>query len=197
MLKKLRLSSQRGAMFGLDARIALAIIGALSLVTGTTMFMTIPQVQSKSLVKDIEAYKTAVEGMQYDLRQSIHSAVTTGGVLNTKAFQALNDPTLLVAAAQPRWLGPYLKARQGDASTHENYGQMHLIRAEKEDPTDETCAPCFYWLQIDDAPVNTFNEVNQLIDGTEATPQVSGKARFAAAAGVDPDRLYVRLGKTL
>ncbi len=31
--------SQRGAMFGLDARIALAIFGGLSIVTGASLYM--------------------------------------------------------------------------------------------------------------------------------------------------------------
>ena len=186
--------SQRGAMFGLDARIAMAIIAALSLVGGMTMFTTSAEVKAKALVKDIESYKAAIEGLQYDLKSSIHSQVTAAGVLNDKAFAALNDKTMLVAAAQNHWLGPYLKGRTGDITVHENYGQMHLIRASKDDYTDGTCT-CYYWLQIDDVPQEAFTEVDTIIDGgAEATPATLGLVRWASGT---PDILYVRLGKSL
>lgn len=191
-------ASQKGAMFGLDARVALAILGALALIVGLSIFSTIPKVQARGLIKDIESYKAAIEGMQYDLRQGIGDVITTGGTQEIKRFQALNDRTMVQTSAQPRWLGPYVRSRSADASVHENYGQMYLVIAEHGDYTATGCSFCAYWLRIDDVPQETFTVVNQELDGDgELTPQTLGRAQWAAAAGPLPDRLYVRLGNSL
>lgn len=198
MLFNTGMKSQRGAMFGLDARIAMAIFGALALVVGVSVFMTIPQIQAKSLVQDIATYRAAVEGMQYDVRQSISDIITGGGDADIKRFQALNDRGVLIASAQNSWMGPYIRSRTNDSTIHENFGQMYLIEADTTDYTVTACSFCSYWLRIDDVPQNTFNIVNDEIDGAgEASAATSGKVRWAADNGVDPDRLYVRLANVL
>lgn len=189
---------QRGAMFGLDARIAVTIFAALAVILGITVFMTVPQVQARSLVQDIRTYQTAVEGMQYDVRQDITDIITTGGDADIKRFQALNDRTVVRTGAQPKWMGPYLNSRSAEATVHENYGQLYLIVADRADYTATGCADCFYWLRIDDVPEDTFTIVNGEFDGEgEAAPATNGKVRWAADDGSNPDRLYVRLANVL
>lgn len=192
------LKSQRGAMFGLDARLAMVIFGSLAVIVGMTVFMTVPKIQAKSLVQDIASYKAAVEGMQYDVRDSVSNIITTGGSADIKRFQALNDRSVVEAADQPRWMGPYLQSRTSDATVHENFGQMYLIEAARDDYTTIACADCFYWLRIDDVPENAYIIVNNELDGEgEASPATSGKVRWEADDGLNPDRLYVRLANVL
>lgn len=190
--------NQRGAMFGLDARVAIAIFGSLGLVVGITIATTIPSVQAQSLVQDIASYRAAVEGMQYDVRQPISQIITAGGDADIKKFEALNDRSVVQAFAQPRWMGPYIQSRTADAAVHENYGQMYLIEADTTDYTVTGCSFCSYWLRIDGVPLNAFNIVNDEIDGEgEASPATNGKVRWQAAGGGNPDRLYVRLANVL
>ena len=200
MLKNylMNLQSQRGAMFGLDARVVMVIFGALALIVGTTIFMTVPQIQAQSLVRDIASYQSAVEGMQYDVSAPIGEIITTGGLADIKRFQALNDRTVVQAADQPRWMGPYLQSRTSDSTVHENYGQMYLIEAARDDYTSLTCGSCFYWLRIDEVPENAFTIVNDKFDGSgEASPATNGKVRWLADDGTNPDRLFVRLARAL
>ncbi len=185
-------NTQRGALFGIDARIAMAILGALALISGSTMHLMIPEIKAKNLIKGIEVYKASVEGMQYDLKRDIPSVITATGDLQIKSFQALNDVTQIQVPFRVNWLGPYLKSQQSDASVHKDYGQMHLIRAEQNDFTDLVCTSCFYWLQIDNVPQEAFSIVNDNSDGVgEGAPTTQGRARWVA------NTLYVRLGRSL
>lgn len=192
-----KLLSQRGAMFGIDARIAIAIVGALSLVGGATMVMTSADVKSKALIKDYEAYKAAIEGMQYDLKKDIYAALTSGGVASEKAMQALNDKTVLKAADQNHWLGPYLKGRQADVTKHENYGMILLHKGTKTDPGDSSCNPCYYWLKIEDVPFKDFENINDMVDGTEGSPTTTGRVMWRGEDGSNPDRIFFMITKTL
>lgn len=196
------LGSQRGAMFGLDARISLAIIAALSLVGGMTMFTTSSEVKAKALVKDIEAYKAAIDGMQYDMKTSLNDIVTppTGSeTLYEKVFMALNDKSLLKAQYQPRWLGPYIKTRMGgDITQTENYGKVQYFQAVRTSPLNLSCGgSCFNWIVIFDVPQKDFLVVNQIMDGDEATPASSGRVWWRADNGTTPDMLAVLIGKSL
>ena len=189
--------SQRGAMFGLDARIAMAIIGALSLVGGTTMFMTSADVKAKALAKDLEAYKAAVDSMEYDLKARLTSTINPP-VDNQSVIFALNDKSYLLPGYQPNWLGPYIKSRQGDMSKHENYGDVGFFLAAKDDPFG-ACNPCFKWLYITDVPQKDFLIVNQIFDGDEASPETTGRVWWATSgfSGTITNPLALQIGKSL
>ncbi len=193
--------SQRGAMFGLDARIAMAIIGALSLVGGATMFTTSSEVKAKALIKDFEAYKAAVEGMQYDIKRDIYTSVVTGVEhAALRAFASLNDVTMLEPAYRTHWLGPYLKGRQDDITMHENYGQLWLHKGSATDPGAASgCgALCFYWIKVEDVPEKDFMVINDQIDGVgEANPDTSGQVLWRPDNGTNPERIFYKVGKTL
>ena len=192
MNANLQFYGQKGAMFGLDTRVALAILGALALVVGISLSQTIPEIQARGLVRDIAAYKAAVEGMQYDLKQNISDVITSGGNADIKRFQALNDRNVIQSFAQPTWLGPYIRSRHADASIHENYGQIYLIVAERTDYAITGCSFCSYWLRIDGVPQTAFNVVNKEFDGAgETNAENTGLARYTA------NSLYVRLGNAL
>ena len=193
------LKSQRGAMFGLDARIAMAIVGALSLVGGMAMTMTSSEVKAKALLKDLETYKAAVQSLQYDLKTNLQDAVTTGSEA-IKAFQALNDSSVLQAAHQTKWLGPYLKIRTDDPTIHENYGAMRLqIGTDTNVSAASTCgSSCFYWMRVDEVPYIDFMEINDIVDGAgEASPDTSGRVQWRADTGTFPARIFFQSGKVV
>ena len=190
-----KILSQRGAMFGLDARIALAIIAALSLVGGVTMFTTSSEIHAKSLVKDLEAYKTAINSMQYDFKARPTAAITVAGDTQ-KVIRALQDKTEVDAAYQPRWLGPYLKARTNDISKHEYYGDIQYFIIPSG---DFGCVPNFCnFLGVEEVPYKDFLVANTLIDGPdEGTPETEGRLRWAATYNSYENLIGYNLGRAL
>ena len=192
------LKSQRGAMFGLDARIAMAIIAALSLVGGIALTMTVSDVKAKALMKDLESYKAAVEALQYDVKANIQTITTS--VTSVDAFRVLNDSSLLLPAYQAKWYGPYLKVRTNDAGTNENYGDMRLqVGTQTNVSAAGSCgSACYYWIRVDDVPYNDFMVVNEILDGAnETNPDTSGRLQWRADNGGAPDRIFYMSGRVV
>ena len=190
------LPRQRGAMFGLDARIALAIMAILSIVAGMTVVLSITDIRGKALSKELVLYKTAFESMQYDLKTGIYDAVNSGADMDTRSFAALYDRSEIKTAYQPKWLGPYVKR---ESTIHPEYGQMYLLLATQTDPTDTVCgSSCYYWIRIDGVSQAVFNHTNDAIDGTaEASPESEGKVMWAYDNVNDINILYYRFSRSL
>ena len=74
------LSTQKGAMFGLDARIALAIFGGLSVITGAVLYKVIQQVKVTSAVATLNELSKAVESYMLDTGQDLPQYLTSQGV---------------------------------------------------------------------------------------------------------------------
>ncbi len=66
----------KGAMFGLDSRIALAIFGALSVISGAALFKTIEQLQ---ITKDIMYLAERAKAFESFYIDTAHSEVSTSG----------------------------------------------------------------------------------------------------------------------
>lgn len=182
-------------MFGLDARIALAIMAALGIVAGASMVQILKDRRVDNLLFEQERYTTAIEAMQEDIETHIHNSLTTSNDAN--AFLALTDGTLLTAALQPQWLGPYVPEIY--STNHLEYGVYSL--AQREVLIANTCSDaerrarqCYYWLTISLVPINTVTELNASIDGTaEATPQSEGNIQWDTITATNA-RVYMRLG---
>jgi type II secretory pathway pseudopilin PulG len=90
---------KQGAMFGLDARIALAIFGALSVISGAALYSAIAQSKATSMLYDLREIGKAVEAYYLD----------TGEIpvlINARDIKLweLNENIANVA----NWNGPYL-----------------------------------------------------------------------------------------
>jgi type II secretory pathway pseudopilin PulG len=88
---------KRGAMFGLDARIALAIFGALSVISGAALYSAIKQSKVTAFLTDITELAKAFEAYYLDVGAEL----------------ALTDPinyeaAELVTSSKPGWKGPYI-----------------------------------------------------------------------------------------
>lgn len=102
--------AKKAAMFGLDARIALAIFGALSVITGAALFSAIGNAKATALLTEMQEVGKAFE--QYYLDTGLYlppfSTVTTENnyyalqtrelVENTKNYKNWNGPYLSYAA---------------------------------------------------------------------------------------------------
>jgi len=186
--------NQKGAMFGLDARISMLIFGILSGIAGVGITMTTKDVTAGALTEELNQYAKAIEGIHKDLKLDLHTALnSTGtGAADQDAIIALYDNSVLTNSA--RWLGPYVRTHK---TKHSQYGEM-LLSKKKADHTVDCDATdlCYIWLQIADVPIGVTLDINENFDGDgEATPETLGRLQYSGAG--DPVTVWFRIAKAL
>lgn len=194
MIKSCFLDKQKGAMFGLDARIALVIITGLSVVAGASMIQILSDRRMDTLLFEQDKYGSAVAAIQEDLKTNIHDSLTTSNDEN--AYLALVDSSLLTTAAQNNWLGPYLKDYY--SNNHKQYGVMTLARENTDisgscSAAEITGRECFYYLTISQVPQDVIDKLNTALDGSEGSPGTQGNVQWDSISG-STARVYMRLG---
>ena len=143
--------TQRGAMFGLDARIALAIFGGLSVITGAALYNAIGQTTTTALVAELDNI-----GKGY-INYVLDTGVDTTTIANLK--------TDTVAG----WNGPYIALQ--DATDHPRYGALALVQQSDAAWTDGTpvaCSGtnCWVWLTLTLVDNRLADNMDNSIDGT-------------------------------
>ena len=113
---------KKGAMFGLDARIALAIFGALSVISGAALYSAIQQSKVISLVAEFNEIQKAYESYYVDVgtQPGVHATV-----LEVIDFRELVEST------KTGWKGPYLGYNINSFNSNyeyptSNYGTLAL-----------------------------------------------------------------------
>ena len=101
---------KKGAMFGLDARIALAIFGALSVISGAALYSAIQESKVTSLIVSIKEQEKAFE--QYFLDTGEYLPLYTTGYTNAYDY---NNMFTNVAGLNG-WAGPYVSNGYVDAN---------------------------------------------------------------------------------
>ena len=89
--------NKKGAMFGLDARIALAIFGALSVISGAALYSAIQESKITQLHTNLLEIGKAWEQYMLDVGEDIP--------INADSYR---HSSLLVDDTKPGWKGPYL-----------------------------------------------------------------------------------------
>lgn len=194
LFNKTCFNAQRGAMFGLDARLTLAILAGLSIVAGASMAQIMQDRRADNLLFEHSKVSSAVAAIQEDLETNVHDSLTSSD--DTNAYLALVDGTLLTPAAERNWLGPYL--REFYSNDHDSYGDIFLMR--RQDAIASACTAtvirnreCFYYYVVSEVPITTVEDVNENLDGAEGTPQSTGAVQWDTITANDA-RLYMRLG---
>ena len=91
--------TKRGAMFGLDARIALAIFGALSVISGAALYSAIQESKIVAYITSLEEVEKALEAYYLD----------TGSYPTLVANDHFGLEKLVVDPTDvPGWDGPYI-----------------------------------------------------------------------------------------
>lgn len=141
---------QLGAMFGLDARIALAIFGILSVVAGVAGLSVFSQANTTALVTELNNMKKAYT--------EFHLA--TGE--NTMRFLDLIDNTSEYAG----WNGPYIDGLVSDRSRM--YGIYSLTEGRQDvpgvPPVECTGGICATWLKLTKVKDSLAQEVDKALD---------------------------------
>ena len=94
--------NNKGAMFGLDARIALAIFGALSVISGAALYSAIQDAKATSTLTEMQEVIKAWE--QYILDTGLDMPVDAGNpnARHRDMSSLIEDPSI------NNWKGPYL-----------------------------------------------------------------------------------------
>jgi hypothetical protein len=183
-------------MFGLDARIALAIFAVLSVVAGTVVVMGMDTSRAQALAQELSETGKAVESLCYDIRADLYPSLMQPSPKN--AFTALFDKGVMretdSGGLRGRWLGPYVHA----TSTHSRYGEM-MIEARKATHADSCVQgePCFLWITYATVKKAIAQGVNSIIDGDHETdPEKTGRVQWVES-GEGTVTLSYQAAKTL
>ena len=175
---------KKGAMFGLDARIALAIFGALSVISGAALYSAI---QSAQLERIMQYYVEMVKATQHYylengqmLSQSDADDVRVSGlVTNIDSLSTWNGP--YISNTSPRGLGLFPES---------NYYALWLQKSStwSSNINRNTCAlasnDCAEWhvIYVKDAllvpqMISVFEKLDQIIDGGDG--ELAGNMRYS------------------
>jgi Tfp pilus assembly protein PilE len=176
---------KKGAMFGLDARIALAIFGALSVISGAALYSAIQQAKTESYRQTLEELVKASEQYYLDTGSYLSS-------LNVAPMQNLvyNRESL------KNWKGPYISdfITHGAGSIKKSnftrvfiYTKKHSVWSSASINSDEACVSgspdCAEYIALintgdfsfDDI-VQIFNNLDNLVDNGDGA--LTGKVRL-------------------
>lgn len=192
--------SQSGALFGLDARIALAIFSILSVVAGVAVVTNIDSTRAQVLSSELTDTGQALESYHHDLQTDVFLSLSTPSGKN--AFQALYDNAVITdsditgANLRARWNGPYIKFTTNQNS---RYGEMYLTKAGSSHTL--TCSPeetCYMYLVYSRVKEGIALEANKLLDGeAEKNPGVEGRLQWSPGDTNNTVMLYFRAHRAL
>jgi type II secretory pathway pseudopilin PulG len=192
--------TQKAAMFGLDARIALAIFGALSVISGAALYSAIKSAKTEQWRQSFEEITKASDAYYLDTGKQVPYYATSTAQSYYLSHLAVNYENLT------RWNGPYLNVTYADigssiknsmtAQIHPNSTLLILLRITSEWSamnninSDGFCtigsSDCSEWITLysghSDASsklLNIFNDLDNLVDGGDGA--LSGKVRYNTA----------------
>jgi len=155
--------NRRGAMFGFDARIALAIFGGLSIVMGAVLYYAIKQTKATTLIGEFESLALGYTHLVVDVKRDAWIA------------QMLANP------GWDGWNGPY--TRLESTTTHPFYpaGVMSIDQYSDADWTNGTgvaasVSNCWNWVRLGGLNVETLKDADLIVDSTLDGDK--GKLRF-------------------
>lgn len=174
------LTSQSGAMFGLDARIALAIFGILSVVAGVTAFNVMGQASTTALVTELNNLKKAYT--EFHLATGEHTLKFTDLLNNESDYQG--------------WQGPYIDGMTNDKSR--TYGTYSMVEGRQDvpgvPPVECNGGLCGVWLKLTKVKDSVAKEVDKAADSENSAN--SGTFRIEYLPGPNDDIYFLAATKT-
>lgn len=172
--------SQKGAMFGLDARIALGIFGVLSVVAGVTAINVMGSAGVTALVTEMNNIKKAY--------QEFHLAT---GDHTTRFLDLIDNQSDIMG-----WNGPYIDLMSDKSRTFGTYSFVEGRQDVNGVPPVECSAGggiCAVWLKLTRVKDSVAAQVDESVDG-EANAN-AGAVRVEITPG-DRDDLYYLIAAT-
>tara|TARA_Y100000590_G_C15218211_1_gene825188 strand:- start:30 stop:581 length:552 start_codon:yes stop_codon:yes gene_type:complete len=178
--------NKKGAMFGLDARIALVIFGALSVISGAALYSAIQEARVVSVITQVEEIAKSIEAYNLDTAQDLP--------LSSSNF----DLEALLESSVDGWRGPYLSITD-DIDSNENLPSIYGVdyRARKwPDSQIAVCSssntPCYYYIELNNLGRDLVEKIKLKFDGD--LDFTKGKVIENPSA---PDNLYYKAHITL
>tara|TARA_Y100001960_G_scaffold54599_1_gene55939 strand:+ start:938 stop:1555 length:618 start_codon:yes stop_codon:yes gene_type:complete len=181
----------KGAMFGLDARIALAIFGALSVISGAALYSAIQDAKATAILTEIQEVGKAWEQYLLDTGQDTP-------ILSSHITGRARTITELIESGVSGWKGPYLSlSKAGNSLAASSGGDFGLFAVSNldwgiDDPTNtnwsytavkcnDTTIPCHVGIYISydkKADIESILPIiDQKVDGGDGS--FKGKVRWA------------------
>ena len=178
--------NKKGAMFGLDARIALAIFGALSVISGAALYSAIQESRITSLLTEYNEVGKAWEsfyldtGVQLGKVPGYHNRFYTGQLVTDEGIDG--------------WKGPYIGFEDKNVTfrplIHERYYTILALYAKSidwdffADPLNACSATdCYLWILIDGLTLDLVEGLDKKIDNSDGADK--GKLRYDYNSHVD------------
>jgi len=123
-------NTKQGAMFGLDARVALSIFGALSIITGTALYNAFQEAKIVAIIAEMDNIDKAVAQYYIDtgIYPDLADSMTNG---------RLKSEELLFSSIK-EWKGPYVTLQDEGAVNdglleHPVYSQIRIYKDKDSD----------------------------------------------------------------
>lgn len=192
------LQNQRGALFGIDARLGLIVFATLSVVAGFYSFSRVKLAKEAAVLRDLTAIETALGAYQADMNTFFLFTVDAPqDDFSDNADQnltALWDKSQVKPNFQHLWNGPYLHRRTLNHKTYGSFG-MSYGQDIREDYCDSR-STCYIWLSLTGVPAKIWTQINRYLDTTgdktqEVDPHLNGRVQ-ANSNIADTRTLYLR-----
>ena len=172
---------KKGAMFGLDARIALAIFGALSLISGAALYSAIRESKVVSVLAEADEVSKAVGQYILDTRSELPTASAAN--LSIKAL-------IVEPSGVKNWNGPYLSYEghaTADSLIHKSQRYISLGYRKSGDWANFSsgfCAQsdptCIIYVIFENNNISLNQDIDESVDGSlgTASEEYTGNIRY-------------------
>lgn len=172
------LINKKAAMFGLDARIALAIFGALSVISGAALYSAIQTAKTKAFLTELNEFGKAFEQYYLDTGSVLPMLGTNPAASDYSYF--IYNATKLISSTESGWKGPYINYNKFSAEflEHPKGRELYFIEAEFNgliggaNPwTSALCSAgekCALWININYVKdLNLIKKLDKLVDSSD------------------------------
>ena len=190
-------------MFGLDARLSLAIFALITMIVGYLAYSRVQAVHKGALLRELKTFEEALQGYQADMgvfypfslaHSSVFSAFEPADPTHPNDLSALWDVAQVAPGFQRLWNGPYLTREQAALP---NFGAVQLSYAPAQ--RSQTCTDaltCYVWLSIEAVPLSFWRVAEQQIDGTTLPATLDEASQSALETALNSGRVQGTLNET-
>jgi len=178
--------NNKGAMFGLDARIALAIFGALSVISGAALYSAIQEARVTSFIVEAQEIGKAWEAYYLDTSSDLPEA-------SHDQYQRNTCDLIKNNASVANWKGPYLSYNTCLTSKyikHPKYNEINIMTlalnktwglaiSYSSGYCDDAADTCGLWLYLDEVTDDIKQALDEKIDNSDGFDK--GKFRYTTA----------------
>lgn len=173
------LTSQKGAIFGVDARIAIAIFALLSVTAGYFALGKLEKVRNAAVLKELQSLSFAMKQFQTDM--GVFYGQTLSDSNGIDDFKSLYTPNYLQTKFQRLWNGPYITE---ETTQHSILGSYYISYYRDDMSPCELKGECLSFITLTEVPLETWEFINSYEDESlgeyvekESTKHLTGKVR--------------------